>query len=72
MKSYPNLAQDFCFSSRRENGRIASYATVFTTLKRDKKIRKALAILRLSYKLESDIIKFSLLNPNNLRKYVWQ
>lgn len=33
---YPQ-AQDFCSISRREKGRIASYATLFTTQKADKK-----------------------------------
>ncbi len=45
------MAQDFCSSSRRRNGRIASYATVSTTQKTDKKTSQ-----------DSDIIKSSLLN----------
>ena len=44
------LAQDFCWSSRRGNRRIASYATVSTTQMTDKKTSQ-----------ESDIIKASLL-----------
>ncbi|TAN64995.1 MAG: hypothetical protein EPN17_17945 [Methylobacter sp.] len=31
------MAQDFCSSARRKNGRIASYATIFTTQETDKK-----------------------------------
>ncbi len=50
-----SLAQDFCSSSRRRNGRIASYATVSTTQKTDKKTSQ-----------DSDIIKSSLLRNEDL------
>ena len=47
---YEGLTQDFCSSSRRRNRRIASYATVSTTRKTDKKTSQ-----------NSDVIKSSLL-----------
>ena len=37
---YTQMAQDFCSFSRRKKGRIASYVTLFTTLKMDKKTSK--------------------------------
>ncbi len=46
-----SLTQDFCSTSRRRNRRIASYATVSTTQKTDKKTSQ-----------DSDIIKSSLLS----------
>jgi hypothetical protein len=36
-KEFTHKHQDFCSLSRREKGRIASYATLFTTQKADKK-----------------------------------
>ncbi len=45
------LRQDFCSYSRRRNGRIAGYATVFTTRKTDKKTSQ-----------DSEVIKSSLLS----------
>jgi len=35
------MAQDYCSFSRRKKGRIASYATLFTTQKMDKKTSKS-------------------------------
>ena len=40
------LAQDFCSSSRRVNRRIASYATVGTTKKTDKKTSELSKLFR--------------------------
>jgi hypothetical protein len=37
---YTRIAQDFCSFSRRKKGRIASYVTLFTTQKMDKKPSK--------------------------------
>jgi len=37
---YTRIAQDFCSFSRRKNRRIASYVTIFTTQKMDKKTSK--------------------------------
>ena len=37
---YIQIAQDFCSFSRRKKGRIASYATLFTTQKMGKKTSK--------------------------------
>ena len=34
---YTQMAQGFCSSARRENGRIASYVTIFTTRQMGKK-----------------------------------
>ncbi len=34
---YTQMTQDFCSSARRKNGRIVSYATIFTTQQTDKK-----------------------------------
>ncbi len=34
---YTQMAQDFCSSARCKNGRIAGYATIFTTQRTDKK-----------------------------------
>ena len=34
---YTQMAQDFCLSARRKNGRIVSYVTIFTTQQTDKK-----------------------------------
>ena len=50
-----SLAQDFCSPSRRKNGRIAGYATVFATQKTGKKTSQKL-----------DIIK-----PSLLKKCTW-
>ena len=51
---YESLTQDFCSSSRRRNRRIASYATVSTTRKTDKKTSQ-----------NSDVIKSSLLSTTD-------
>ncbi|MEE9344588.1 MAG: exosortase C-terminal domain/associated protein EpsI, partial [Methylococcales bacterium] len=51
---YESLTQDFCSSSKRRNRRIASYATVSTTRKTDKKTSQ-----------NSDVIKSSLLSTTD-------